>query len=191
MITVSILCAAKPICRCRQQHGGSWALLMVTAGLCQAWAEDMAAFVKGLDTNHLVMLGTIGMFGASTPALTKLNPFDLVADTTSKGGIYSGDPICQVGALSASLQIDQLSSMEHACSARSRSLAERPRSAWCLRHTESTPALARTRLVGLQGEDFSGIVGLSNVDIGSVHVYLESWPICTQCVVAPSHPQHV
>ena len=62
----------------------------------QAWAEDMAAFVKGLDPNHLVMLGTIGMFGASTPALTKLNPFDLVGDTTSKGGIYSADPVCQV-----------------------------------------------------------------------------------------------
>ncbi len=31
-----------------------------------------------------------------------------------------------------------------------------------------------------QGEDFSSIVGLRNVDIGSVHVYLESWPICTQ-----------
>ena len=44
----------------------------------QAWAEDMAAFVKGLAPNHLIMLGTIGMFGASTPALTKLNPFDLV-----------------------------------------------------------------------------------------------------------------
>ena len=56
----------------------------------------MAAFVKGLSPNHLVMLGTIGMFGASTPALTKLNPFDLVGDTTSKGGIYSADPICQV-----------------------------------------------------------------------------------------------
>ena len=62
----------------------------------QAWAEDMAAFVKGLDPNHLVMLGTIGMFGASTPALTKQNPFDLVGDTMSKGGIYSADPICQV-----------------------------------------------------------------------------------------------
>ena len=27
----------------------------------QAWAADMAAFVKRLDPNHLVMLGTIGM----------------------------------------------------------------------------------------------------------------------------------
>ena len=63
----------------------------------------MAAFVKRLDPNHLVMLGTIGMFGASTPALTPENPFDLQMDTYSKGGIYQADPVCQVQFLGRSL----------------------------------------------------------------------------------------
>ena len=32
----------------------------------------------------------------------------------------------------------------------------------------------------VQGEDFSAIVGIPEVDIGSVHIYLEGYPICTE-----------
>ena len=66
------------------------------AARLQAWAADLAAYVKQLDPNHLVMLGLIGMFGASTPSLLQENPYDLSMDTYSKGGIYQADPICQV-----------------------------------------------------------------------------------------------
>ena len=44
-----------------------------------------------------------------------------------------------------------------------------------------------------QGEDFSAIVGIPQVDIGSVHIYLEGYPICTECapplpsVLPPAH----
>ena len=48
-----------------------------------------------------VMLGPIGMFGASTPDLTQDNPFDLQMDTYSKGGIYQADPVCQVRSFEA------------------------------------------------------------------------------------------
>jgi endo-1,4-beta-mannosidase len=34
----------------------------------------MSIYVKGLDPNHLVMVGSWGYFGASTPALLPENP---------------------------------------------------------------------------------------------------------------------
>ena len=34
----------------------------------------MSNYVKGLDPNHLVMVGSWGYFGASTPALLPENP---------------------------------------------------------------------------------------------------------------------
>ena len=33
----------------------------------QEWIDEMAAFVKKLDPNHLVSVGLIGWYGASTP----------------------------------------------------------------------------------------------------------------------------
>jgi endo-1,4-beta-mannosidase len=33
----------------------------------QEWIEDIAAYVKSLDPNHLVTVGSIGWYGASTP----------------------------------------------------------------------------------------------------------------------------
>lgn len=33
----------------------------------QEWIEDVAAYVKSLDANHLVSVGSIGWYGASTP----------------------------------------------------------------------------------------------------------------------------
>ncbi len=75
---------------------GSPSLHVSNAACLQAWAADLAAYVKQLDPNHLIMLGTIGMFGASTPSLLQENPYDLSMDTYSKGGIYQADPICQV-----------------------------------------------------------------------------------------------
>lgn len=33
----------------------------------QEWIEDLAGYVKSLDANHLVTLGSIGWYGASTP----------------------------------------------------------------------------------------------------------------------------
>ena len=42
-------------------------------------------------------------------------------------------------------------------------------------------------VVILQGEDFSAIVGIPEVDIGSVHIYLEGYPICTEWREPSSH----
>ena len=70
---------------------------MMFCCLSQAWAADMAAFVKRLDPNHLVMLGTIGMFGASTPALTPENPFDPADGYLLQGRHLPGRP-CVPGA---------------------------------------------------------------------------------------------
>jgi len=35
--------------------------------MLQSWVEEMAGYIKTLDSNHLVMLGHSGVFGASTP----------------------------------------------------------------------------------------------------------------------------
>ena len=35
--------------------------------IVQEWIDDMAAFVKSIDPNHLVAVGLIGWYGASTP----------------------------------------------------------------------------------------------------------------------------
>ena len=34
----------------------------------QEWIDDMAAFVRSLDTNHLITVGVTGWYGVSTPA---------------------------------------------------------------------------------------------------------------------------
>ena len=38
-------------------------------GQAQEWVEDVSAYLKSVDPNHLVLLGHSGIFGASTPDL--------------------------------------------------------------------------------------------------------------------------
>lgn len=40
----------------------------------QAWLEDVSAYVKSLDANHLVSGGGGGSFGASTPQYFNVSP---------------------------------------------------------------------------------------------------------------------
>ncbi|GBF87864.1 mannan endo-1,4-beta-mannosidase [Raphidocelis subcapitata] len=40
----------------------------------QAWLEEMAAFVRAQDTNHMITVGSEGFFGSSTPELVSNNP---------------------------------------------------------------------------------------------------------------------
>ncbi len=52
----------------------------------------MADFVKAVDPNHLVMVGTWGYFGASSPELLAENPQDLswrASDSSNNAGIWS------------------------------------------------------------------------------------------------------
>lgn len=37
----------------------------------------MASFIKGIDKNHLVMVGSFGYYGASTPNLLSDNPTEM------------------------------------------------------------------------------------------------------------------
>ncbi|EIE19597.1 glycoside hydrolase [Coccomyxa subellipsoidea C-169] len=63
-----------------------------------AWVKDMADFVKAVDPNHLVMVGTWGYFGASSPGLLAENPQDLswrASDSSNNAGIWSADPVCK------------------------------------------------------------------------------------------------
>ena len=56
----------------------------------------MADFVKAIDPNHLVMVGTWGYFGVSSPQLMAENPYDLSwrsSDSSNNAGIWSaGEP---------------------------------------------------------------------------------------------------
>lgn len=43
----------------------------------QNWVRDMSEYIKSLDASHLVMVGTWGYFGNSTPHLLHENLYDL------------------------------------------------------------------------------------------------------------------
>lgn len=49
-------------------------LRALSPGAAQEWIDDMAAFVKGIDPNHLVSVGLMGWYGASTPERCALSP---------------------------------------------------------------------------------------------------------------------
>lgn len=56
----------------------------------------MAAFVKQRDSNHLLTVGVIGFFGASTPALLNTNPSDInVYSSLSYGNVFPVNAICR------------------------------------------------------------------------------------------------
>jgi hypothetical protein len=60
------------------------------AAVDQEWVEDMAAYIKSLDKQHLVMVGTWGYFGASTPQLLQENIYDLTwRSSGDDSGIWS------------------------------------------------------------------------------------------------------
>eukprot|EP00877_Chromochloris_zofingiensis_P009295 jgi/Chrzof1/4619/Cz14g20070.t1 len=60
--------------------------------LLQAWLEEMGAFVKTLDPNHMLTIGSEGFYGSGTPDLLQYNPAawakdmgqDFVANTNIK-----------------------------------------------------------------------------------------------------------
>ena len=68
-----------------------------TAAACapQAWIDDMASFIKGVDSNHLVMVGSFGAFGASTPGLLAQNPTDMVVLTDQDTRLLPVAQVCQ------------------------------------------------------------------------------------------------
>ncbi|CAL8471250.1 g10792 [Coccomyxa elongata] len=75
-----------------------WVLGDDTGTILTAWVKDMADFVKSLDPNHLVMVGTWGYFGQSSPGLLAENPYDLswrTVNGSNNAGIWSADPICK------------------------------------------------------------------------------------------------
>lgn len=58
----------------------------------QAWVKEMADFVKSVDPHHLVMVGTWGYFGMSSPDLLPENPYDLswrTSNLSNDAGIWS------------------------------------------------------------------------------------------------------
>jgi mannan endo-1,4-beta-mannosidase len=64
-----------------------------------AWLSEMAAFVRGLDPNHLILTGSTGLFGASTPDHLPLNPpNDNVFGTPASlhtGAFFPYDAACE------------------------------------------------------------------------------------------------
>ncbi len=74
----------------------------------QAWVDDMANYVKGLDPNHLVMVNSWGYFGASTPALVSENPTDVYAAKFTDTVLFPADRICHGEDSSAILSLPNI-----------------------------------------------------------------------------------
>ena len=71
-----------------------WVHSTVLKVMCwtQEWVKDMADFVKSVDPNHLVMVGTWGYFGQSSPEMLAENPYDLswrTVNGSNNAGIWS------------------------------------------------------------------------------------------------------
>jgi hypothetical protein len=54
----------------------------------QAWIEEMSAFIRRLDKNHLIAVGDYGFFGAATPDKLQYNP----ATTNAFASMTDGSP---------------------------------------------------------------------------------------------------
>lgn len=76
--------------------------------LLQAWVGDMSDFLKGLDPNHLVMVGSWGYFGASTPALLPENPSDFYSVKFLDTVLFPADRICHGEDSSAILSLPSI-----------------------------------------------------------------------------------
>lgn len=74
----------------------------------QAWIDDMSAFIKGIDPNHLVMVNSWGYFGASTPDLVKENPTDMSAVKFYDTVLFPAARICHGEDSSAILSLPHI-----------------------------------------------------------------------------------
>eukprot|EP00884_Botryococcus_braunii_P022357 jgi/Botrbrau1/8805/Bobra.0330s0035.1 len=80
-----------------------------TGDILQAWIEDMAAYIKELDPNHLLTVGMHGFFGLSTPSLMRTNPSDVnVFSSVSSGNIFAANPVCRGEDFARIFSIPQL-----------------------------------------------------------------------------------
>ncbi|CAL8472233.1 g11775 [Coccomyxa elongata] len=79
-----------------------------TGKILTAWVKDMSDYVKSIDPNHLVMVGSWGYFGASTPALLPENPSDTYAVTFLDIVLFPADRICHGEDFSAILGLPSI-----------------------------------------------------------------------------------
>lgn len=66
-----------------------------SGNILQGWIDDVAAHVKALDPNHLVMLGHSGLFGASTPNRWHANPATMSVGQPLGPWAYPYDAVCE------------------------------------------------------------------------------------------------
>ncbi len=67
--------------------------------MLQVWLAEMSTYVRQLDPNHMITVGSEGFFGPSTPLLLQYNPGPWAADVgqvSGRGG--SGMRACVQGA---------------------------------------------------------------------------------------------
>ena len=61
----------------------------------QGWLDDMSTYLKSIDPNHLVMVGSFGYYGASTPNLVSENPTEMVVVRDQDTRLFPVAQICQ------------------------------------------------------------------------------------------------